>query len=193
MRLVATWSSAGECHGVKISFLKNSLQGAFLSWAPCSFAYCSHCETASITWSFPLPKEETCRRRNNYGYFCYYDDCNNPPQQKSSAQHHSSEWRYVCVPCQTERYRERSRIGPAGWLYQTMHYRAPWLWWPSPSAVFWLCRPWTSPAAWSASSTWWPGCKFQGISQLVFKGWLSNQLFLGTKWFLNFRWEGLKM
>ncbi|TNN77771.1 hypothetical protein EYF80_012069 [Liparis tanakae] len=49
MRLVATWSSVGECQGVKISFLKNSLQGAFLSWAPCSLAYCSHCDTASIT------------------------------------------------------------------------------------------------------------------------------------------------
>ncbi|TNN61987.1 hypothetical protein EYF80_027822 [Liparis tanakae] len=48
-RLVATWSSAGSCQGLKISFLKNSLQGAFLSWAPCSLAYCSHWETASMT------------------------------------------------------------------------------------------------------------------------------------------------
>ena len=40
-------------------YLKNSLQGAFLSCAPCSFAYCSHWEMASITWSPPDPREDT--------------------------------------------------------------------------------------------------------------------------------------
>lgn len=56
-------SSAGLCHGEKISFLKNSLQGALRSWAPCSLAYCSHCDTASITWSFPLPRDDTWENR----------------------------------------------------------------------------------------------------------------------------------
>ncbi len=58
-KFVATGSSVGSCQGEKISFLKNSLQGAFLSWAPCSLAYCSHCEMASMTWSPPLPRDET--------------------------------------------------------------------------------------------------------------------------------------
>lgn len=62
MRLVATGSSVGSCHGAKISFLKKSLQGAFLSCAPCSFAYCSHWLMASITWSPPLPRDDTCGR-----------------------------------------------------------------------------------------------------------------------------------
>lgn len=78
MRLVATWSSEGLCQGVKISFLKNSLQGAFLSWAPCSLAYCSHCDTASITWSFPLPREDTCR---DVIYFRKSHLCNKLKQQ----------------------------------------------------------------------------------------------------------------
>ncbi|KDR10965.1 hypothetical protein L798_15043 [Zootermopsis nevadensis] len=66
MRLVATGSSVGSCHGAKISLRKNSLQGAFLSCAPCSFAYCSHCEIASITWSPPLPREDTLSKRAIY-------------------------------------------------------------------------------------------------------------------------------
>ena len=59
MRLVATGSSWGLCHGAKISLRKNSLHGATFSSVPCSLAYCSHCEMASITWSMPEPSEET--------------------------------------------------------------------------------------------------------------------------------------
>ncbi|PSN40481.1 hypothetical protein C0J52_05234 [Blattella germanica] len=59
MRFVATASSVGSCQGIKISLRKYNLQGAFFSCAPCSFAYCSHCEIASMTWSPLLPREDT--------------------------------------------------------------------------------------------------------------------------------------
>lgn len=63
MRLVATLSSEGLCQGVKTSLRKKSLHGALRSWAPCSLAYCSHWEMASMTWSLPLPREDTYGHR----------------------------------------------------------------------------------------------------------------------------------
>lgn len=62
-------------------------------------------------------------------------------------------------PCQTVQCREKIQICRAGWSSQTRRCRAPWPSWPSPSAPFWLCHPWTWWEAWWVSLTWWPGDK----------------------------------